>query len=230
MSLKTKTTSKLFYRKWVYKVVVTCGGINHLHRRGMDYVKDVIPQGSMWNGSSHYTKTVFDNKATLLKIGAFLETTLADKEYQIRAESCNAAIFTNDKLLVDTITNGLTEFVSEVYVPANLDHATFLANNKHKIICNELPHDSYRFKIYFKNGRSPSSTFMENFLTWAEKFNDGRIHIPRGTERLLKGEAHPYFYGHYFYARDEKIASMALMFMGDFLNKTEEFVLKSEVV
>lgn len=222
-------TKKLFYKRWLYKIVVTCGGINHLHRRGMEYVANIIPQSSMWNGKSHYTKTVSDHKVNLLEIGAFLETALKDKQYQIRAESSNAAIFTNDETLVNTIANGLPSYVTEIHKPKNLDEAKFLQSNKSKIICEMLPHDKYRYKIYFKNGHAPSEQARHSFLSWSDKFDDGRILVPEGTRKILNDERHPYFYGQYFYAKDSKMASMALMIMGDYLNKTEEFVLKSEI-
>ena len=70
---------------------------------------------------------------------------------------------------------------------------------------------------------------FEKFVSWADKFKD-RIYLPIGTRRVLDGLAHPYIYGQYFYAKDQKMASMALMIMGDHLNKTEEYVLKSELI
>lgn len=230
MSLKIKKTSKLYYKRWLYKLVIECGGISHLRRRGVEWVAATIPvttaQG--WNIKS-YHQTVFENKDSLMRIGAVLETLLADVEHQIRVEGHTLAIFTNDTKLVDNVKNQLATFLTEVWEPNNLEEATFLLGNKTKIICDELPHENYRFKIYFKNGASPPKQFMDNFLSWSKKFDDGRIHIPKGTERILDGSTHNYFYGQYFYAKDSKITSMALMFMGDYMNKTEEYVLKSEI-
>lgn len=226
--LKINTTSKLFYKRWLYKVVITCNGINHLHRRGMDYVKEVTPMGSGFWGARHWSQNVFDNKKELLEIGAYLESVLQGKEYQVRAEGDKAAIFTNDTVLIDLISKGLEPYVTAVYKPSDPIQAKFLSENKTKIICKELPHENYRFKIHFKNGDSPNKDFMERFLTWAKKY-DGKIHIPQGTERILNGSTHPYFYGHYYYAKDQKMASMALMFMGEHLNKAEEFVLDREI-
>lgn len=230
MQLKTKSTKKLFYKRWLYKIVVTCGGINHLHRNGLEYVRTVVPMASnsYW-GSSHYSHTVFSNRDNLVVIGLFLENALKDKQYQIRAEGHNAGIFTNDPQLVDTIENGLAKFVTEITKPVDDTHAAFLMGNKNKIICDEYPHENYKFKIHFKNGEINDQVFMKNFLGWASKYS-GKIHIPKGTTRMLDGSSHSYFYGQYYYAKDDKMASMALMFMGNYLNKVEEFVLKSEVV
>ena len=226
--LKINVTPKLFYKRWLYKVVITCNGINHLHRKGMDYIKDVVPQTLQVWGRDHYSTVVHRHKKELLEIGVYLETVLKDKSYQVRAEGDKAAIFTNDTALVDLLVNGLKQYVTELYKPNNDDHAKFLSENKTKVICKELPHDNYRFKIFFKNGDSPGKEFMQRFLTWAKKY-DGKIHIPAGTERILNGSTYPYFYGHYYYVKDKQMASMALMFMGEHLNKAEEFVLDTEI-
>lgn len=178
---------------------------------------------------THYTQTVFAHKDELIKIGLFLETALAGKEYQVRAEGHNACIFTNDRQLVTAIELGLPNHVTEIHTPMDDSHATFLMQNKNKVICKEYPHENYRFKIHFKNGEINDQAFTNNFLNWASKYGD-KIHIPKGTTKLLSGKSHPYFYGQYYYAKDDKIASMAMMFMGHYLNKVEEFVLKSEVV
>ena len=229
MPLKNKTTAKLFYKRWIYKVVVTCGGINHLHRRGIEFVREIVPNKSYstWSGV-HYTQTVFDHKDQLIKIGLFLESALEGKEYQIRAEGYNACIFTNDLQLVERLKSGLFTYVTEVHAPINDAHAAFLKSNKNKVICDEYPHENYKFKIHFKNGEI-KEPFTTNFLNWANNYGD-KIHIPKGTTKMLKGQSHNYFYGQYYYAKDDKIASMAMMFMGHHLNKVEEFVLKSEVV
>jgi hypothetical protein len=230
MQLKTKSTAKLFYRRWLYKIVVTCGGINHLHRNGLEYVRKITPMAStsQW-GSAHFSHTIFSNRDNLIIIGLFLENVLTGKEYQVRAEGHNACIFTNDIQLVNDIKHGLLEFVTEITKPADDNQAAFLLGNKNKIICEEYPHENYKFKIHFKNGEINDQVFMKNFLGWANKY-DGKIHIPKGTTRMLDGSSNSYFYGQYYYAKDDKMASMALMFMGSYLNKVEEFVLKRELV
>ena len=225
--LKTKTVKKLFYKKWLYKIVLECGGLSYLHRRGIDYVASVIPTSqNPWIRG--HESTVAKNRTQLIKIGVELEKLLANEEHQLRVESGTCGIFTNSEDLVEEVTKTLPEFVTEIHKPADNDQANFLLTNKNKILCDEFPLDGYQFKIYFKNGEIKDKALMENFLHWANNY-DGRIHIPNGTKKILSSGA-PYFYGQYFYAKDKKLASMALMLMGSHLNKTEEYVLKSDVI
>lgn len=229
MSLKTKITNKLFYKRWLYKIVVTCGGISHLHRKGIGYILSVEKMPVLSGWQSTINNTIFNNKRQLVEIGSYLEVCLKDKKYQIRVESSNLALFTNDADLVDLVLKGLEKHVTELHKPSSLEHATFLESNKSKVLCDELPHEKYRYKIYFKNGNAPSAEARESFLKWSSKFDDGRIYLPLGTRKILDGSTYPYFYGQYFYAKDNKMASMALMIMGDYMGKTEEYILKSEV-
>lgn len=228
LKIKECTTKKLFYKKWLYKIVLKCGGISYLHRMGIDYINSIVPSGSMNSWSRLSAETIVKNRDNLIHIAGILESILPIAKHQIRVEGATCGIFTNDLNLIEQIKSKLGPFVSEIHRPETEEQGAFLMANKNRVLCNELPLDGYKFRLYFKNG-DLNPTALSNFLSWANKYNDGRIHIPSGARRILEGSAHPYFYGQYFYARDQKITSMALLAMGEFLNKTEEFVLKSEV-
>lgn len=175
--------------------------------------------------------TVIKNRQELVKIASILELVLPTATHQVRVEGSTYGLFTNDKNLINQIHHRLTEFVTEIHRPEDPSQAVFLLTNKNKVICEELPHENYRFKIYFKNGDA-NLVNTTRFVDWADRYNDGRIYIPKGTRNILTGNTNyssPYIYGQYFYVKDQKMASMTLLAMGDMLNKTEEFVLKSEV-
>lgn len=227
--IKETTTKKLFYKKWLYKIVIECGGISSLHRRGIEYIQNIEPvYGSTNSWIKNSTQTVIANRQKLINIATKLEDILTIAPHQIRTEGKNCAIFTNSEKLIDEVYLNLTDFVTEISRPSDSCQADFLLSNKNKIICQNLPLSGFRYKVYFKNGEIKKES-MDVFLTWAKKFLDGRIHIPDGTKRILNGETYPMMYGNYFYAKDQKMATMALMVMGDYLNKSEEYVLKSEL-
>lgn len=228
MKIKRVSTTKLFYKKWLYKIVLKCGGISYLHRRGLDYINNVVPSGSTNSWARLSADTIVKNRDNLVRIAGILELILPTAEHQIRVEGATCGIFTNDINLINQIESRLNSFVAEIHIPETQEQGNFLLANRNRVLCKELPLDGYKFRVYFKNGDSNPSS-LSNFLTWADKYNDGRIHIPAGTRKILEGTNHPYFYGQYFYAKDQKMASMALLAMGEFLNRTEEFVLKSDV-
>jgi len=229
LKIKECTTKKLFYKKWLYKIVLECGGISSLHRRGLEYIQTVEP---IYNGSSPWikssTQAIVANRKNLIEISSKLEDILVTAPHQIRTEGGSSAIFTNSEKLIKEISSQLKKYVVEIHRPEGESQADFLLSNKNKVLCKQLPLTGYRYKVYFKNGEIKKDS-MDNFLKWASKFQDGRIHIPNSTKRILEGLTYPMMYGNYFYAKDQKITTMALMVMGDYLSKSEEFVLKSEV-
>jgi len=229
LKIKECTTKKLFYKKWLFKIVIECGGLSSLHRRGIEYIQTVKP---MYNSSSTWlkssTQTIISNRHNLIEIAYKLEDILTLAPNQIRTEGGSTAIFTNSEKLIKEVSIQLQKYVVEIHRPAGTEQADFLLTNKNKIICERLPLAGYRYKVHFKNGEFKKEN-MDSFLNWAKNFEDGRIHIPKSTKRILEGETYPMMYGNYFYAKDQKMAAMALMIMGDHLNKSEEFVLKSEV-
>ena len=225
--LKSKTTKKLFYNKWLFKVVIECGGLSSLHRQGVEYIHSArATSNNPWRRSQE--ENVFKNRDKLLHIASVLEILLPLAEHQIRVEGSSCSIFTNSDDLVERIKASLSSFLTEVHKPVNADEAKFLSSNKNKIICEQFPLEKYQFKIYFRNGEIKDTALLQNFVIWADKYGD-RIHIPNGARKIIDNSYH-YFYGQYFYAKDQKIAGMALMMMGNYLNKTEEYVLKSDVI
>jgi hypothetical protein len=227
--IKNLFTKKLFYKKWLYKVVVSCPGIGQLRRRGLEYITTVQTKKT----GNFYLNSIIDDinnhRKDLILISSILEKELKSVDHQVRVEGSSCAIFTNSKSLISNIEKALHGFVTEIHLPESLESEMFLSGSKNKVICSQLPLEGYRYKIYLKNGDIRSYENLQKFVSWADNFKD-RIHIPIGTRRVLVGLAHPYIYGQYFYAKDQKMASMALMIMGDHLNKTEEYVLKSELI
>ncbi len=213
----------------MYKVVIRCGGIAQLRRRGLDYVLNATPvrHGSPYALSISHK--VITNRLALCEIAGYLEKHLSLGEHQIRVESDTCAVFTNTRLIADNLLKDIEKYVVEYHEPENNKLADFLSSNKNKIVCNQLPHDHFRYKIYFKNGEVKNGRILKGFLTWADKMNN-KIHVPAGTRKVISGEDYQYFYGHYFYAKDQQMASMASMMISENLHRTEEYVLKSELI
>lgn len=229
LTTKKVITKKLFYKKWMYKVVIKCGGIAQLRRRGLDYISTVktISHGSPYVISTN--RKIISNRKALIDIAGHLENNLTLGEYQIRVEGDTCAIFTNTKQMLDNLIKDLKSYIVEYHEPEDNKSAIFLSSNKNKIVCSQLPHAAFKYKIYFKNGDIKNHNTLRGFLSWADKLND-KIYIPTGSRRIINGDDHPYFYGHYFYAKDQKITSMAMMMLSEHLQKTEEYVLKSELI
>ena len=96
--IKHLFTKKLFYKKWLYKVVISCPGIGQLRRRGLAYITAVDHKRS----SNFYLNSILDDitnhRKDLILISEILEKELASADHQVRVEGSTCAIFTNSKL------------------------------------------------------------------------------------------------------------------------------------
>ncbi len=227
---KKLITKKLFYKKWMYKVVIKCGGIAQLRRRGLSYVMNLKPPTYGSPYMRDIASKVVQNRLSLCEIAEHLENHLALGDHQIRVESDTCSVFTNNRLIMNNILIDLEKYVTEYYEPENNESADFLSNNKNKVVCSQLPHEIFRYKLYFKNGEIKDHRVLQGFLSWADKMSD-KIYVPAGVRKIIAGESyHPSFYGNYFYAKDKQMTSMALMMLSETLHRTEEYVLKSELI
>jgi len=184
---------------------------------------------SAYDNAYSSRRSAFLNKARLIEIALFLESIGQTCQFQTRVESSSLCVFTNDETLVDTIQKEFSDLVQGIWKPENEDMAMYLTSNNRKVICNELPNGLYRFKVYLNSSNKIPANLKESFLVWADKHGEKRVGLTRSTREFFENKM-IYSYGQYFYTSDDKMLSMALMFIGQFVNKTEEFVVKEQVV
>jgi hypothetical protein len=205
-------------------------GISYVKRTSLKKLMDLepFPNSNSWGFSSR--NAAVHNKAELIKIALFLEDCAEKYQFQTRAEGPSLNIFTNDLTLVDRITTEFGNLVSDFYQPMNDEIASYLVNNKNKIVCAELPNGIYRYKTYFGSSDKIPQNVRQGFLGWVSNYSQDKISLPRSTRDFLEKTGGYYSYGQYFYTSDSKMLAMALMFVSSYTAKTEEYVLKTEVI
>jgi len=229
---KINETKRLFFNKFVFKVSFELGGISYLKRLTLNELQNLKPVNrgitvySRYNGQMEHA---YHNKEEIIKIGLYLEDVKKDYVFHTRFEGSTMSVYTNDEILFKIVQQDLKKYLSEVWQPANKEAENFLRNNVRKIICNELPSGLYRYKVHLANKHMPE-VIKNNFLSWSQKYGEEKLYIPSSARRLFTNSGDSYFYGQYFYASDEKMKNMALMFLSDHILKTEHYVLKTELV
>ena len=205
-------------------------GISYVKRTSLKKLMELEPwsNSNSWGFSSR--NAAVHNKAELIKIALFLEDCAEKYQFQTRAEGPSLNIFTNDLTLVDRITTEFGNLVSDFYQPMNDEIASYLVNNKNKIVCAELPNGIYRYKTYFGSSDKIPHNIRQGFLGWVSNYSQDKISMPRSTRDFLEKTGGFYSYGQYFYTSDSKMLAMALMFVSSYTAKTEEYVLKTEVI
>lgn len=229
---KNKETKRLFFNKYIYKLTLELRGICQIKRISLEDIAALPKPESIDFGRNFYRHRAdaYQNKGEIIKIGMFLESkSQLGCDFKTRAEGSSLNIYTNERALIDEIVNNFGNYVTEMQEPISKEAGEFLKGNIRKILCNELPNGIFRYKVHIGYKSIPEQNRV-GFLNWSEKYGDDRIFMPKGTKHLLGPSGHGYAYGQYFYVSDEKMLNMALMFFSDYIQKTENYILKSELV
>jgi hypothetical protein len=217
-------TKKLFFKKWLYKITVSFSKANYIKRYSSDYL-EMISKDKRGFYFANFDKT--DAKRVLALKNKISEWQ-SEYEFQTRSEGDGLSFFTNTVDFLDVIKSHFDKKIIEIVEPEDAQSLNLLKNNVNVVICEKLPKNNFRYRIYLNGKYSFPADLSQSFYKWCEKY-ESKISIPYGLKYNLRSQRDFRPYGSYFYTSDDKILSMALMFLGKHIQNTEKFVLKSEI-
>lgn len=217
--MKVYQTNRLYFKKWLYKIETSTPGASSIKRRGLmetiDFCNDLSKQ-------KIYTRNYSPAEKDQLKKFATALLPFIDKEMQIRAEWNNLNIFLNDKQLYDQIILALKPWIVSVTKPESDEDAKTLSERQSLVLCSEIPHKKFNFRIYIRYNMPPNQ--RKAFLDWMANYQDN-IKPSKGTLNWLS-DGSPYFQDPFVYVTDQKLMLMVRLFLGHYARSTQEFVLK----
>lgn len=219
-----KKTSKLFYKKWPFKVECYIKGAYRLkHFGGVDAAIDWC-KNSAEEYKSHWNRDTID-KPALLKFANAVKPYLV-QDVQTRVEGGHLNIFCKDEELLDSIVRDLSQWITAVYEPTGDEVYNYLlASTGNKVVCDVYPHGRFKYKIILRDNMTPNS--KANFLQWAKKF-PAQIRVANTSEFWLAGKRH-WMQEPFIYVYDQGTLTMALLFLGNDCKKVHEYILKSSI-
>lgn len=221
MKFKPLKTSKLFYKKWPYKIECIQRGAGRMYR---------FPTGTLddWTRSYGYggmNTWLKEEKEELILFHSKVAP-LYKKDLQIRVEGGHFNIFCKDKELLNEITQELDPWITGVYGPASEEELEFMLSNGHKKrICNIFPKEKYRYRIYLKENLNLN--IRSSFYSWLIKYGE-QIDMPPSTKKWLIGEK-MWIQSPYIYVEDGPTMLMVGLFLGNNARIIEEFILRSSI-
>ena len=231
MQIQKLKSSKLFYNKWPYKIECSINGACRITILGIEKSKDwcngLLSVKPFWiAGNSSATNPV--NKLELLAFIKAVEPFIIEKEYvQVRAEGRHFNIFCKDRVLLDNICIALNHWIIGVSGPTtDAEYEFLIANGHKKILCDNLPKDNYRFRIYL-NPKWPGDKRL-SFYQWAAKYNNAII-IADSTKKWLTSDR-KWTYTPFMYVKDDKMSTMIGLYASGYIKKVEEFILRENLV
>jgi len=212
----THQTNQLFYNEFVYRVETKVPP------------STVSPKlKSIENFLSYfsYPRLAFDPSE--ITDESLLYSSLVEKSSQqgikIRQEWRTVSFYTNDHAQYEDLKLKFSPWIISVSVPPTDDCAAYLLNNRDHVLCNNLPHRKYEYRIYLKPN-APETT-RKKFYDWAANYKDS-IHISPTTKRWLRGDK-LYIGTPFFYLTGDKFLTLVKLFLGDNVSRTQKFVRKT---
>ena len=221
-----KKTKKLFYNEYPYKISTRVAGATHLRTWSLSKLIQWCTDGNpldedrtrLWWDKKRELKT--DKKEELLKFCIILNS-FSDKEYKFRIERSTFNIFVKDKDLFHKMLTALNPFVKEYFEPENDEVLSALLSKKKIIVCDEIPHGMYKYKITLKGGNHPG------IIEWADKYPEEKVYVTSSNRKILS-DGHPY-YDPWIYVGDEKMLMMINFAVSGKVRSCYEFVSKSNI-
>lgn len=220
--IKQLKSNKLFFGKWPFKLECRIRGANKITHLGLDKARDWC----LGNFDLKYNYNKHDlNKSELLKFINVVEPFLSD-EIQVRAENHHFNIFCKHKVLLDSMTQALDQWAYAVHQPETQEEIDYLLDNRNqKILCDNLPHGDYKFKIILRE-RMKSGT-RKNFLIWLKKYGNAVL-ISKATEYWLD-EKIMYKQDPFFYVKDSSLLTMIMLYLNTNIRKVHEYVPRNTI-
>ena len=199
----TKHTSRLFNKKYKFKVVLITKGCGWFRSNDLDTVKknlDNYVEASPWGPKLNHVDLAYIKKIyNVLKKAS---------DYELRVENPLLSLYTNTESLVESLVRVDPELVKYVSFPKP-GSEQILDNNG--VITKRL---DYGYKVTI--GRTKKS--FGDFLNWA--CNIEKVRLTKRTKKELAKDRS--WGGYYFYVKDEKTLTMVKLFLGSCIQTVEK--------
>jgi len=204
-SIVTKPTSKLFFNKYKYKIVLVNKGAFWFRGNNLDYVEQRLENNSSlltWEKELTKTDREYNQKLLLL----FRQC----DDYDLRIENPLLSFYTNNEKDISKLAKIDIFKVKYVVMP---DANSQQSLNKNTVIVKKLDFD-------FKVSMGRTTQEFISFINWCE--DNPKIRMPKRVKHDLS-KSYSWGGGH-FYVKDEKTLLMVKMFVGSWINKVEQVV------
>jgi hypothetical protein len=221
--MRYQKTSKLFYKKWPFKVECYLKGASRVKYNGCDQVIE-------WCQGTHHPKHPWWEEKELIKplLLEFAQTVkpYLDKEIQIRVEGARFNLFCKDPDLFHSAIKDFNKWITVITEPENDAECEYLLDSaKNKILCDEYPWGGYRYKVVMRESM-PGESRM-SFIGWLQNYR-GRIRISGATLAYMLGSKR-WMQDPFIYVKDDATLSMVGLYLGNYCKKTHEYILKSSI-
>jgi hypothetical protein len=226
--MKIKTTNKLFYNKYPYKLECFIRGASYVTRNGPKEALEICNSDREfyygWRGNPTINKVEL---AIFIKAARRYITKEKQLDIKIRTEGGHFNVFCKDVALFEKIKKSLEPWAKFVTEPASDKILSFMLNNgPRKVVVKQLPLNLYKYKITMRS--TVPAEVKENFVKWTNKYAEDTFRISSTTKKWL-GNAGGYKQDPFFYVQDNSALTITSLYLGSHIRKIEEFVIADSI-
>lgn len=217
MKIQKSQVSKLYYKKWPYKI---CCYVPGAYSIKMALFNNNVRLHRLYNYSDK-PKTL----AVMTKFQKAFEPFLHE-DLQCRAEGSHFNIFCKSPTLLEQLKKAMNEWITVIHQPVdNLELQYMLDNGHKKRICDTYPKNKYKYRIFFKP--SMPQELKSKFLKWSDQYVGDILLSPSTKNWCVSNKT--YLQLPFMYVKDGPQLTMVNLFLGDNIKSIEEFILRSSI-
>lgn len=218
--MKVQKTSKLFFGKYVNKVVIAAPLAALFRERDLTKVKLTLDQyDKLLAGSptgyvefnSRWSRRKYSHK-DIFQAYKIRDRLLTETNYSIRVEGIYLGVYSNDNVLIDDLSKINPELTDAIIV-ADKKSREFLLNNIDTIIVKKKTH-KYKIRLGALGDRTDS------FMEWAEKHP--------GIKIFKKATVYKWG-GGIIYVSNDKNLTLCKLYIGDRITKIDRVIQSDEI-
>ena len=182
LQLKTKSTSRKFYNKWLYKISLLIDGCVVFRTQPLSNIKNWLSHSDSDSGY-HYEnwRRASVNKEIIISLCDFLSAHDADM-YATRVERNRLDVYTNDPEFYEKLSLHSQDYLIHRFEP-NSNNLDVLNNSQNCITVSKLPKDRYRYRVYLlPHKMAKDREGKQRYLAWL-KSQTPRITCTPAIER-----------------------------------------------
>lgn len=240
--LNAQHTKKLFWGKYIYKVVLRIPKISVLRYGNLrqsflttlfnsETLEEWMAKGKM---SYYYPqdenirakKLLWNHRFELHKFVSLITKYKSEKvDIKFRFEGNTVSLCFNDQQVYDELIKSLSNVLDLISWPKNEHHRKFLVANPLTEIVNEYPYGVYTHKINLRGYKPLDKSTKENFADWIKNYPDFKV-TDASLKQIKKG-----FIGNgkFIYSTNTKDVLLLQMFLGDNIKDITTYKLEREI-
>ncbi len=225
-------TKKLFYKKYSYKIVFTVYCAWRISRTGLINAKKWAADPTLVAEPSWYSvidkvKNIKDSKKSLYQFICLFEKYINDENAIYSASYDRVIVYFSDNTLLEKFETNMSDYIKEVWKPADTDISNYLENNVNVVVCNKLPFNQFQCKVYLKH-MLPASV-KENLYNWyLNSVEIGNVKMSKSLELYISNNKN-YMSTNYFYIKNEDDILLVTMLLDKFISKVEKYKIENNI-